>query len=281
MDVFVAGDLCSTLALLGVLGFLGTWMVGRRDSLRTWGLRLGAAAFLGFGGHEAVTRRASTADRLLPIALETLIAAGFVVAGSWMLLPVTCWVHEHTLGALVARIRRWRWAWIDRARARQFKREQERKRRDTEEYDRRMAPEWERQARDREQQERARAQAQRRRENARARVELAYNLQAPEIGERFSRELFDDFCKRYLSEERAPEDVERRAQELLDMLQGHAAKVSRGAEEKSFAELAQEFEQQRQEIEASNLPPGMKRGILLKLRTAVENKITERVAEDS
>lgn len=267
MDLFVSGDLCSTLALLGILGFVGTWMVGRHDSLRTCGLRLGAGAFIGVASHEAVRSRASSADTLLPVALESLIVAGFVVAGSWTILPLLACVHDHTLAVFLSRIRVWRWAWIGRARERRLRREQERKRCQAAEQQRRLAPEWERQAREEEARQRTCVEAQRRRDDARARVELAYNLLAPQLGERCSRELFGDYCERFLNDGLSP--------------QAGKGPVGSESEAQMFVELTQDFERQRQEVEASNVDDKLKRIILLKLRESLINKITHRSGEDS
>lgn len=73
--------------------------------------------------------------------------------------------------------------------------------------------------------ERGESEAQRRREEARARVETAYALHAPELGERLSWGYVSDFMDRYINDHQSPESAERRAQQLIDVIQQHLRKV--------------------------------------------------------
>ena len=65
---------------------------------------------------------------------------------------------------------------------------------------------------------RQQADAQRRRTDARAKASLTFSLFAPKIQGRFPQQMFDEFLSRYMGDDHPPEDVERRAEELLQTL---------------------------------------------------------------
>src|SRR5689334_10537585 len=86
--------------------------------------------------------------------------------------------------------------------------------------------------------------AQQRREEARATCEKLFMIHGPEIRERFPREMFDDFVKRYLHDGRPVEEVERRATELCEIIRSHLEKTD-GRTLKSLAKLAEWFMHER------------------------------------
>src|ERR1017187_524054 len=66
--------------------------------------------------------------------------------------------------------------------------------------------------------EREKEAAQGRRDEAKAACEWLFALHAPELKNRFTREMFDDFVHRHFGDHKMPEYVERRAAELCDIV---------------------------------------------------------------
>jgi hypothetical protein len=126
----------------------------------------------------------------------------------------------------------------------------EARRREEAERQRRDREDWERAAPERERQARAEAEAERRRCDARAACEYLYHLLAPEIGARFTRAMFDDWLRKYLTDGHPPEVVEERARQLQTLLQQHLAKVERPPTFKTLSELAAWFDRQKRDIDA-------------------------------
>jgi hypothetical protein len=104
-------------------------------------------------------------------------------------------------------------------------------------------------------------EASRRRENARARCEMFFTLHAPEIGKRFPKTMFDDHLRRYLGDDRSPDDVEARAEQFLDLLRQQLEKVQPSPKFKTLEDIARWFEEQKRQLDA--LPEGRERRALL------------------
>ncbi len=98
--------------------------------------------------------------------------------------------------------------------------------------------------------EQRRAQALGRRENARANCELLYTQCAPEIGDRLPRQIVDDFLRKYMGDDRSPDDVERRAEELRRMIEQHRTQIDPPKKEMTLADMAHWYLDQKQQIEA-------------------------------
>ena len=88
-------------------------------------------------------------------------------------------------------------------------------------------------------------------------------LHAPEIKTRFTREMFDAFVARHLHDGRAPDDVERRAAELCEIIRTHLEKT--GKTSKSLVELAEWFLHERKQIENTNLSQRDKESLITQL----------------
>lgn len=106
----------------------------------------------------------------------------------------------------------------------------------------------------------------RRREDARARCEIQFNLHAPELGERFTRQMFDDFVARHMGDNCPPEDVESRADQLLQVIRQHADKGSTGRKDLSIAERAKHLDEQVRQIQDSNLVEREKETLIIMLK---------------
>jgi hypothetical protein len=91
--------------------------------------------------------------------------------------------------------------------------------------------------------------AQKRREDARAVCDMAYALVAPEIAGRFSKQDFETFVSKYMTDSFPPEQVEERAVQLKAIIRQHQEKIVPAPKFRSIQDLAVWFEAQKLEIE--------------------------------
>jgi hypothetical protein len=185
------------------------------------------------------------------MAVMSGLIAALVLA---FLIPVVVFVFVHVFAPPLHTWGNWR---REAALRREERRREAQQKRDQAAYQR-AAPERERAAR-------AGAAAQKRRDDARAQCELLYSLHAPDIGQRFARQAFDDFLKKYMGDERMPEDVEQRSQQLQAIIQQHLQKAGKAQKKMTLAELAQWFLGEKQQIDAAPLPPEDKQALLAQL----------------
>jgi hypothetical protein len=278
LDLLENGDPCSAVLLIALLAFLGAKVVASHPSLRSWGFRTAVCVFIAFCVWRYLDSPSSDPNDLLTIALRGLLAAGLALGVTWILLPVLAFFFSATIASPWAKCR----LWLHAARLRSADREarytdEAHRRREREEYERR-APEPERARLETEARSNVLADAQRRREEARAACELLYTLHAPEIGARFSRQLFDDFIARHLGDSFPPEDVERRAQHLQEVLRQHLEKVE-PTRKQTVEGLARWYHQLKQEIEAQPLEQRYKNAQLAQLNARYATLVQQLMQE--
>lgn len=91
------------LALLVVIfGYLGSKMVSGQPALRALGLRLGAVAFLLYGGYAYYEAGPTETRDYLSIGLRAFNAGAGVLAFTWITLPILTFVYNHLRLALAA-----------------------------------------------------------------------------------------------------------------------------------------------------------------------------------
>jgi hypothetical protein len=91
------------LALLVVIfGYLGSKMVSGQPALRALGLRLGAVAFLLYGGYAYYEAGSAQPRDYLSIGLRAFNAGAGVLAFTWITLPIFTFVYNHLRLALAA-----------------------------------------------------------------------------------------------------------------------------------------------------------------------------------
>jgi hypothetical protein len=204
----------------------------------------------------------ATAEESTPIVVWGLLAGGFACCLAWIFVPVLGALWDWTLGPLQRAVQQ-------RRERRSYERQQRR--------DELAHRQWEKQAavqrsleriveEEQRSQERAAArkedQERLRREEARKDCELLYALYASELGDRFSRAMFDAFLDKYLNDSQPAEAVERRAKELQQIIRQHLECVRPGP--RTLTELTRWYEKQKREFE--QLPDGpMRRSALAKL----------------
>jgi hypothetical protein len=119
----------------------------------------------------------------------------------------------------------------------------------------------------------------RRREDARARVEILFQLNAPELGARLTREMFEAFVARYMGDDRPPEYVEARAEQFAAVIAEHLRRVE--PPKKSINAILATYASGRRMIEESNLDEEDKGVLLIKLDEQRAYHIFRAIREES
>jgi hypothetical protein len=120
---------------------------------------------------------------------------------------------------------------------------------------------------------------QKRRENARARCEVLYHQHAPEIAKRFTRQMFDDYLRKYMGDNLEPEEVEARSEQLQSLLKGHLEKVVSPLSLKSLDEILTAFDVRIAKVRTSALDERDKEVILVELEQEREEAVRKALRE--
>jgi hypothetical protein len=83
-----------------VLVFIGSKFVAGQPALRSWGLRLGAGAFLLHAGYECYLAGGLEESNAFDIILRSANVGGGVLAAAWIVLPIAVFVYCHLRLAL-------------------------------------------------------------------------------------------------------------------------------------------------------------------------------------
>lgn len=262
LDVLNGDDLLSLGVLIGILCFVGSKMVAVQSPAYQWGLRLAAGGFVAYCVYGCLTLRAARADSLAAIAFRGLFAAGLVLGVAWVVLPIAGFLYQRSIGACMQRFRAWSAGASARAAQRRTGREQEERRRREEQEYARQAPERERWQRAAEERERLEGEAKKRREDAHFDCELLYSLYARDIGERFTRQMLDQFMEKYMGDAHAPDVVERRAEQLQDILRQHYEQIHPPPKFTSVEQVTAWMQREKSAIEALPVEDRVKRRLL-------------------
>lgn len=263
LDILNHGDLCSLCVLGAIFLLIGSHLPD--SNIRRVGQGLAVSVFLAYEVYALDIFRPRRSEDLLSIAVRGLLAAGLTLGLSWTTLPFFTWLLRTAIVFPLFRIRTvtarvWR---LSQERAERRRTELER-RRAQEKYDR-SAPRRERQRLEMEEQARIEAEAQHSRQEARAQCEILYSIHAPEIGQRFTRDMFQDFVTRHMGEEHPAEHVEERARQLKDILQRHLEKIDPPKKKMTLADLAQWFLGEKAQIDAAAISEEDKAALISQL----------------
>lgn len=269
LDLIDRADTCATPTLIVILYVVGSKMVGDDARLHRWGIRAAAAAFLAYAGYRGMTTEIKRTDDVVFLLLHALVAGGVTLGAAWTLLAVVGFAWRHLVIGPGSKLQQSFTAATQAAHDRQAERDRERQRiAEQQEYARR-APERERSEREaaarKQAEDTIKADAQKRREDARASCELLFGLHAAEIGNRFPREQFDAFVAKYMTDKHAPEDVERRAEQLRALIEQHREQVKPTPKFATIEDLARWFQEQKQRIESLPIEEKSKRMHLVEL----------------
>jgi hypothetical protein len=287
MDFVDTADPCFIALVLGVLTLLGSKMASGSPALISWGLRLGVAAFLLYVGYAYVSLGGLTTEQLPGVGVRAAVAAGLVVAPTWIVLPLLGFVFGRLRLALAALLGYAAYecvasgapdiedlsglalraaaasglvlvvAWILQpvldvlAAALPSRRPTPQPLPVTPPQPPTPPAELPAEPSSRAGRSHRQADSQRRR-RARLKAELCYALHEPLLGDRFPRETFEDFLDRYLGDQNSPEDVEECGRELEILLREHAGAVQI-VEPINLTELTRWLLDEQQRIQAQEM----------------------------
>lgn len=257
---FLRDDVCALAMLAAVLCYAGGFVVQGHDQLRQRGSFLGLFTVVGLVGWRVFELQSLEPKRLLPVVVFGLLAGCAVAGAAWIALPTVTYLWSLT-GAPLER------AWSDSRRQAQFRREERRRQKAQRQaekqrlvQERTLAPQRERERREAEarallaaQQSQVRAAQQAAeqlvRDELRTRVELYYSLHRPELGPRFTPEMFQQFVTKHLGDERPIEVVRLRAAQLEQLLKEHLEKIVPPQKHQSLEELTVWLDEQNRRID--------------------------------
>ena len=102
--------------------------------------------------------------------------------------------------------------------------------------------------------------------------EVAFVLHAPDIQQRFTRAMFDDFVTKYMGNDRSPEEVEECAAQLHAIIRQHLERVrAANARHHHRGAVVRRFQQQKEKIEAMPIND--------RLKSTYVSGLSERFAE--
>ena len=275
LHILDQGDGCALFTVVVVLLLVGSRLSD--PSQQRWGAGLGVTAFLAYGAH--AWGAFGTAEALLDVTLRALAAGGLTMGLAWMALPVAQFLYGRVVVLPGEKSRAWAQAAWRRREERRLAREQDMARRRRAAEDVRLAPQRERARAEAEAAACRRADAQRRREEARAACEVLYALHAADVAQRFGKEAFDDFVKRHLGDDRPPETVEQRAQQLRQVIERHAEKANPSHKTQSVADAMADYREEVERIRAAKLDPEWEGTLLLKLKGQLFERLIRRTEE--
>lgn len=279
MDIFYANDFFSFGFLIVILLVVGGMMIKTRPDLDHWGHRLAAGAFVGYVILGGIETNADDASHWAALTFRGLFAAGFVLGIAWIALPILGLIHQHTIRRPAERARQWRNEAERRRRDKDTRREAEKQAALRQAEWERYAPERERDRLQAEANAQTQTETQRRREDARASALLSFSFYAAKLGPRFTREMFDEYIRKYMGDEHPAELVERRGKELIAIFEKHLLDVQPAKQPTSIESLGQWYQQTKTQIEGLGLDEGVKDVRLIDLEKRFNDLLSKQLEE--
>lgn len=276
-------DPCLMLVVLLLLWWIGRQLGERSERLYAVGTWLAGTLFVTTFAWQCFAHDPPDLASVLVLALRSGLLAVLVACVIWVVCPIAALLYRCTLGLAwdsLCRLQRGlTYRWISWTVDRQVRRAG--RQRDREEHRRALERQQQQQRWEVENRERqATAElARQRREDARARCEFFFSLHAAELGKRFTQTMLETYLEQYLDEDRHPEYVERRAAQLLDLMQQHLAKAQPEPRFRSLEGIALWFQSEKQKIEGLPLDDRAKRVLVVNLREKYD-ELTSRFLEE-
>jgi len=267
----------TTLALPAVLLlFIGNKVVEEHPRPRTAANRIIGLVFLCLLAFQMHSHWPVHGDMLTEILLRSLVLSGLMLGCAWIVAPGLFSLCEYTIAAPIRKVAGWGaalvgsvfWVLVSPVR---FVTEQNARRK--------QATEQEHLRREGESYAKHQATAQKRREDARAACELLYSLCAPEIKDRFPKTAFDDFFQKYLGDGHPPDFVEERAEQLKSIIEQHRTKIEPPEEQKTLEELAQWYQNVREQILHQKIEDKYKNAQIAQLNVRYQRLVQELLEE--
>ncbi|QDT38395.1 hypothetical protein [Stratiformator vulcanicus] len=218
VDVLDHGNFVPLTLAAGVFLYVGQLSTSGSPDVRRYGGHVALCGFVAYLTYRFGFVGFSTEVELVDAVFRTVIVAAIVLGGSWILLSIALPVYrvvDRYARRIMQTTRFSRPTWISRPLA-----DEPYESRSHEEEGLRAHRETHRRS-DAEQQtlhEEKRISEQRRREDARFRTKLVYDRHAAEIKAAMPRKLFDEYFGTFLGDDLPPEEVERRATLLRELV---------------------------------------------------------------
>ena len=283
-DTIDSDNLAGSCVIVGILFWVGKGFAECHERARQAGLYAGAAALLVYF---AVSYAPN--GNVASTAFRGVLIAGAVTGLVWLALPLAYVVYATTFGQLLSFVKNVAVRTKQATAQRRWEREQEadRNRRAAEEL--RLAPIRERELQaaeamrvrtqfEADARNRAAKEMQQKRDKCRATCELLYRQYGPEIKDRFTKKMLDEFIETYMGDSLSADEVERRGMELQQLIRGHAAKVMPAFDPQSLDEVTTWYEKELANAKSMD-DPKMREFVLLQLRSRRDNYIN-RILEE-
>ena len=281
LRIIEASDVVPPLALLMMLLFIGQKTTANHPVCAVVGYRSALAAFAVYASWRIFAAERIDACSLITITFRSLLAAGFVAATVWIILPLAAYLHALALAYIVLPVKRALNRLMARKQAgtakRQFQMEQEHRRR----QDELSAPERERAKRE----EQARIQAeqtakedqQRQRDELRLDVQLFYDRYRTALGDAFPPAQFQHYVDRYLRDDVSPAVLKEHCDRLKETIRDFSpvAQSLNHPKFQSMHEALAYFRQQRESLKELGLDPDTLDTLLISIDTAQDRALQE------
>ncbi len=269
LRAFEESDIGGLFFVAAALLFVGNKVSKEYPKIRRLCLSFAGASFVAYLAY-CLSRR-PLGGPLTETAVRGLIGTGVIIGTSWIVLT-PC---SFAFAGFATCLHNWN---ADRRQTAERRRQLRRKQNLQLEYDR-CAPERDRAALLAKQHAVLEGERQHRRESARASCEIVYCLYAPEIGSRFSRQMFNDFVSVYMGDNRDPEYVEQRAQQLTETMQKHLEKIEPRKDKRSIEDLARWYQDVREKICAQGVEDKYRNAQLAQLNVRYRTLVQELLEE--
>ncbi len=255
LDIIDPDEFLPLVVLICLLCFLGGQFVVADTEIHRLARRLAAAAFMLYGLCGFIEWLPDSAWGFLSLAIRSLLAAGMVFGLSLLVLPVTDFTYQHTVGRVLAMTRKWSSEATRLHEERRAQREAEvRERRDREQR-LRDAPRLERErCLAREEAERLEGERKAKFDDARAEVIRFYDEHEPLIRDSLPPALFRTQLQNQFPERMSPEQAWKAAQEMIAAMlpligQGREKQRTDETEQRKRAERARKLQREISKLE--------------------------------
>lgn len=125
------------------------------------------------------------------------------------------------------------------------------------------------------------AQAERRRrDDAHASALLSFSFYSAKLGDRFSREMFDEYVRRHMGDEHPVETVEKRGRELVAIFEKHLLDLQPTKKTATIESLTRWYEDTKAQIEAMDMAPRVKEVRLIDLLSRFNELLAKHIEEN-
>lgn len=256
-----------TILLIAV----GQRIVATFPRCRLWGYRVAVLVLIVYLGERLLATQPTDGSLLLHLILRGLMSFGLVLGCAWCVFPIiaTCWdLVTRALSQILRfplrmlkRVRSISWRlisaiWPKQRLSRAKRHELEQQQRDAESRRQTQA----RLLAEQQQRERAHQQAEmKRREDARFACQVLYDRHRSALYEKFSLKQLSNYFERYLADTLAADEVEKRAEQLKEMIL-NIVEGNRGPRPRfsNVGEVHDYFKQQQQSVLSSDFSKDVK-----------------------